>query len=196
MRTIISSISLVVMTLALGMTGCSSGPSPAPEPVVAPEVSRAHATYPLIAAFAQTTPYDAPRDRFFDFQNRSPLEFLEWVARDAAVADDAFDPFTGTLVFGEIHRGWIRDSDLPALVAMTSDRRPALKWMLETCSFTPDLPQTVGEHAAAMILAYRSEQSGSGYGGYPGSLNSDHVGKTQFAVDWATEQIEKGEGGR
>ena len=173
---------LGLLLVVAGTLGCASNTpkQETPEPIPSmldTEVSRSHWTFPLIAAHAQTTPNPQPEDTWFDFQSKSPLEFLEFCARMGQKPKVPNNPWATMLVFAEIHRGWVQKSDLPALFARLDDERPAPAWMLETCSFIPHEPRTVGDQALALISGYHAEQVESGYGGFPSSLNSDFLSK-------------------
>ena len=178
--TALRSISLFVLLSGL-LVGCGTN-APAGDRDNAPipsaldaEVTRTHWTYPLIAAHAQTTPHPRPRDTWFDFQNQSPIEYLEFVAKMGTKPKVPNNPWETMFVFGEVHKGWVQKGDLPALIARIDDERAAPAWMLETCSIIPNKPSTVGDHAIALIYGFHSEQTESGYGGFPPSLSSDFM---------------------
>ena len=173
---------LALLLSIAGTLGCASNApeketlEPIPS-MLDTEISRSHWTYPPMSAHAQAAPNPKPEDTWFDFQNRSPLEFLEFCARMGEKPKVPNNPWASMLVFKEIHRGWVQKSDLPALFARIDDERPGPTWMLETCSMIPYEPRTVGDHALALISAYHAEQVQAGYGGFPSSLSSDFLSK-------------------
>ena len=152
-------------------------------------IDRRHPTYPLIAAAAHDAPHPIPQDTWFDFQSRSPLEFLESMV--ITESDEPRPPFGFLRSFAEIHRGWVRKSDLPALVARLDDPTPARKFVLMTCSFLPSGHGTTGELAAALIQGYRAELLQTGYGGFPPSLHSGGIESPEAMRAWAVEHMKE-----
>ena len=183
----------VLMTIVL-CVGCvpekraADGPrdSGVPAPASAP-IGRSHFTYPLISAATQPSAEPRDRDLWFEFQSKSPGEFLEHAAGNS----HSGDIFERTLVFHNIHRGWVRHEDLPALLARFEDDSPASSLMLETCSFFPSKALTVGDHAALLVQGYRAEFECTGYGGYPPVLSSDGCDDKESLATWAREHLRR-----
>lgn len=140
----------------------------------APDASRTHAVHESRAIEFHGEPPEA-RDVLpgeFDFQSKSPLEFLEFLqARydDVAREPNAFLPYSvrGT------HCGWIRESDIPRLMKLVDSTSPCLPVKKLISSFLSMQPSTIGQEAAFLVEGFRCDVEGVGYGGYPPRLNSD-----------------------
>jgi len=127
-------------------------------------------------------------DVWFDFQTRSPLEYLDSLALGEATPS-TIDPWRTSHTFRAIHVGWVRKSDLPLLLDRITDDTPAFSLMLASCSMFPNTTMTLGDHAAYLIQGYRAELLGSGYGGYPPSLSTDFAGDRDEIAAWARRHL-------
>jgi len=169
------SLAVSAASLLAGLAACavSAEPEPSPAPVAqvphAP-AGRAHPVYAPVAAAGRGAPYGTPPSSAFDFQRKSPIEFLEFLAvLEGEASATAFRP-TVFAVHG-IHVGWIRAEDLPALYAALDDERPCVS-VVGTQSSVLRGVSTVGREAAFLIDGYHSEVELTGYGGYPPAIHS------------------------
>jgi len=140
----------------------------------APQGTRAHAVY---GSFGQVLPAGEATSHGdkFDWQNLGPREFL-----------DQLRSTSGYTVQG-IHRGWVRLSDLPALVALLDSTEPCGSVALSWSSYADPHPSTLGVEAAFLIEGYRR-------GEYPPGLNSTTAGlsSVELRAWWST--VESGNG--
>jgi hypothetical protein len=98
----------------------------------------------------------------FDFSNRGPLEFLEFLKSlhwpEAMKATRGFK-------LACIHKGWIREEDIPGLLALMESEEPCGGVAMSISSHSAPGPSTVGNEAAYLVMGYRK-------GEYPPSLES------------------------
>jgi hypothetical protein len=90
----------------------------------------------------------------FDWQKRSPIEFLE-------VLKQAGDVY---YVVG-LHHDWIRDSDIEPLINRLDSQVPCACVVSTACSKTPSGRSTEGREAAFLLEGYRRHR-------YPPDLSS------------------------
>ncbi|MEM7163888.1 MAG: hypothetical protein AAF581_00405 [Planctomycetota bacterium] len=137
--------------------------------VSASKPHRSHGVFPSMAARVANPPLDPPPDDGFDWQTNGPLEFLDFLEQGLGQQGEGWPP---CFTISGTHRGWIRESDIPALLSKLDSDAPCLATVKTISSILPREPSTVGNEAAHMIVSYRSEVRGTGYGGYPTYLNS------------------------
>ena len=97
--------------------------------------------------------YTKEVDPNFDFQSRTPLEFLEMLKTKKDYS------FIG------IHKGWILESDIPELIALLDSKERCAPVSLVISSFFDVNGSTVGAEAYFLIIGFRE-------GKYPPGLNS------------------------
>jgi hypothetical protein len=93
----------------------------------------------------------------------TPLEFLEFLQGRSACRQ-AVDRFVFTV--WSRWRRWIREEDLPALVALVDSRRPCPHTASALSSWAPLKPSFVGQEALFLIDGFRE-------GVFPPSLHSE-----------------------
>ncbi len=135
-------------------------------------VDRTHSVYASLTVKGHSELYSGSANdvQGFDFQKRSPIEFLDHIrlSHDAI----AMEQFSFSYTMWGTHRGWVQKSDLPLLLDRIESENPCLAINKSICSFFSMKPSTVGQEAAHLLLSFRSEVEQSGYGGYPCLLNS------------------------
>lgn len=171
----------------LPLAACSAEPEPAApeEPptleFAAPEpgteaVDRTHPVYAM-ASWGSGPQELAPEEvehETFDFQTHSPLEFLEHLVELQQSAQETAPEavFAPGVTLWSTHRGWVRDEDVDALLALLEDDTPCASVQSSLCSFLPMEPSSVGREAAFLLQGLIDEQRGEMYGGYPPGLSS------------------------
>ena len=101
----------------------------------------------------------------FDWQHRTPLEFLD-VLRQRAVLQTAHVTPAWYTVHGT-HRGWIVEGDIPKLLELVDSTEPCAAVVSSGSSVLPTKLSTVGREAMFLIDGYRS-------GAYPPAIASIH----------------------
>ncbi|MDF1838037.1 MAG: hypothetical protein P1V35_09230, partial [Planctomycetota bacterium] len=117
-------------------------------------IDRTHGVYPAMAVESSRVeiPLGERVSDGFDWQEKGPLDLLEKL-KQGYVEGVQFPCFT---VWG-VHRGWIRESDIPGLFELADSTDPCLAVVMSTCSFLPMEPSTVGQEALSMVLAFMEE---------------------------------------
>ena len=93
----------------------------------------------------------------FDYQHRSPREFLDFLTR-----------CRGAYSIHGIHVGWLRPDDVPILVALLDSTTPCAPTKSTLSSHIPSYPSTVGHEAAYLLDGFRQQR-------YPPSLDSSDL---------------------
>lgn len=138
---------------------------------VRPQASRVHVVHHPLGGGT------GPQNRGFNWQERGPLDFLDFLA--SKFSDDSPSlPGTTSLIVRGTHRGWIRESDIPALMDLLDSKKQCLAVVMSLSSALAWEPSTVGNEAANLILGFRSEVDQTGYAGYPARLVS-----TRYPID-------------
>lgn len=167
--------------LWLPTAGCCPALDPSPEAIDDRFRSRVHAVYPSTSVDRQAPSPDDRRHDAFDFQTKGPSEFLEFLSFYPTTARD----FRSYTVWGT-HRGWIRQSDVPALIEQLDSTKPCAPVHKAISSFLGTTLSTVGREAAFLLEGFRSEVENTGYRGYPPSLNSNRgfTPDREDLLDW------------
>ena len=106
----------------------------------------------------------------FDFQNKTPLDFINYLKVQGR--DNARSAFPFVTVFPFVtlrakHCGWILSTDIPKLRSLLKSTEPSASVVSLYSSFLPVSYSTVGIQAKYMIDSYNSESSC-----YPHTLHS------------------------
>jgi hypothetical protein len=104
----------------------------------------------------------------FDWQTNGPQEFLK-VLRDR----DSFYTVDG------VHVGWIREADVPGLIALLESREPVAHVVMVISSYLPRARSFVGQEALFLVEGFRQ-------GRYPPSTHSGgrFVERKQEILGW------------
>ena len=136
-------VSVILMALAQG----------------APNVAGRSHTWADYGGTDQAEPIEVAASRrgdTFPWMSEGPLEFLKELRRKR--------PLRQYLLYGT-HVGWIRESDLEALVQLVGSREPCDHVVSSVSSRLPDSRSFVGQEALFLIEGYRT-------GRYPPRLHS------------------------
>jgi hypothetical protein len=98
----------------------------------------------------------------FDWQHRTPLEFIEVLRLKGSARTDA----TWYTVDGR-HRGWVLESDIPRLVELIDSSTTCAAVVSSVSSVIPTKSSTIGREAMFLIEGYRS-------GVFPPAITSEH----------------------
>jgi hypothetical protein len=159
-----------ILTLLLGCASSGEPMSP-----VAP-ISSERPQHQVVSLI----PGKEPDQEKFDFQRRTPLDFLE-ALKVCAKSRDGYYWFS----IHNSHIGWVLESDLPGLIALLHSHEPACYVISTTSSFLPPGHSTVGAEAAYLIDGYRR-------GAYPQSLFSGLSDRREIRRWWKKHQRQKG----
>ncbi|OGF48902.1 MAG: hypothetical protein A2231_10450 [Candidatus Firestonebacteria bacterium RIFOXYA2_FULL_40_8] len=99
-------------------------------------------------------------DDTFDFKNKTPLEFLEFLKQIAKNNRDK----AGSYTVGQ-HGGWIKEEHIPKLIEILDSTEPCANVCSYLSSYLEMKSSTIGHEAAFLIKGFRK-------GTYPPELNS------------------------
>jgi hypothetical protein len=125
--------------------GCASGGDPVSAASAASTVRPQHEVVNFFGFLVE--PF--PERGAFDFQNLSPLDFLQEL-RQCAKSRDRLD-----FILWNEHRGWVLESDLPGLIALLDSDEPVCYVHRAIDSVRLSSRSTVGKEAAHLIDAFR-----------------------------------------
>ena len=132
----------------------------------APGPARAHQVTCVPATADDTCPEQ------FDFQRHGPVAFLTFLRT-------ATTPFSVT----GLHKGWLRPSDVPALLDLVSSVEPCAMVVMGSASYVPLERSTVGQEAIFLLDGLRT-------GTFPPTLHSHaYAPKSRDEIlRWALQQ--------
>ena len=179
------------LALALGLQACGKDQAEVSEPAVVTAIepdstpitpSRKHEV--LWYGGRGPTPSEREsQDRGFDFQTRSPLDYLDSLKATYEPAGYSEVPVleslpphplkmlwlpngSGNMVWG-VHRGWLRSEDIDDLIALFGNTTPCSVTVSSAWSLGHLMPSTVGSEAALLVASYRAELNPNKRHGFP-----------------------------
>jgi hypothetical protein len=89
--------------------------------------------------------------RNFDWETKSPADFLDVLRAQAKLPE-----YVGTFAAVETsHRGWVKEADLPGLVALVDSKERCAHIATPLAQSLPDTRSFVAQEALVMIQAFR-----------------------------------------
>ena len=105
----------------------------------------------LGAAVAPFTAAGIDEARTFDWQHKSPADFLDVLRAQAKLPE-----YLGTFASVEAsHPGWVKEAHLSALVALIDSKERCAHIATPAAEKLPDVRSFVGQEALVMIQAFR-----------------------------------------
>jgi hypothetical protein len=108
----------------------------------------------LVAGAAAAAPDDAAdldAAKMFDWQRKTPADFLDVLRRHAKLPD-LLQTYAGV---DAAHAGWVKEEHLPGLVALLSSKEKCAHIATPEARKLPEGRSFVGQEALVMIQAFR-----------------------------------------